>query len=89
MLVVSQDKKPLTPLDVEALCKYCRLEVHPMMMRAEDESEYSPEESMSTDTVLAVICRATFSILWRRVRDEKCESEGKWDLMKSVYPFGR
>ncbi|MCJ1468422.1 hypothetical protein MMC07_007050 [Pseudocyphellaria aurata] len=67
-LVVRQDKKPLSPLHVEALCKYCR-EVRPLF--GHSMGEYYPEEPMSKDAVLAMICRATFVISWYKLTGEK------------------
>lgn len=64
VIVVRQDKKPLFPLHVEALCKYCRHEVSPLF-------EYASETSMEKDAVLAKICRPTFVICWNKLLVEK------------------
>lgn len=62
VLVVRQDKKPLSALHVEALCAYCRHWARPLL--AHSIGEYAPEKPMSKDSVLAMICRATFVIHW-------------------------
>jgi len=70
-IVVRQDKKPLSPLHVEALCKYCRYEIRPLLAHA--MGEYAPEEPMRKADVLAMICRPTFVIYWYKLLDEKCK----------------
>jgi hypothetical protein len=66
---VRQDKKPLSPLHVEALCKYCRCEIRPLL--AHCTGEYAPEEPMKKDSVLAMICRPNFVIYWYKLLDER------------------
>ncbi|KAK7962827.1 uncharacterized protein PG986_003652 [Apiospora aurea] len=61
VLVVQRDKKPLWPLQAEALSKYCQFEVRPLMSHS--KGEY-PDEPLSKEAVLAMICRQTFSICW-------------------------
>lgn len=68
-IFVRQDKKPLSPLHVEALCKYCRYEICPLL--AHSRGDYTPEEPMSKDAVLAMISRPTFVIYWYKLLDEK------------------
>ena len=68
-IVVRQDKKPLSPLHVEALCKYCRYEIRPLL--GHSIGEYAPEEPMSKGDVLAMICRPTFVVYWYKLLDEK------------------
>ncbi|KAL7625809.1 hypothetical protein AAE478_005032 [Parahypoxylon ruwenzoriense] len=68
-IVVRQDKKPLLPLHAEALCRYCRNEVLPLM--GHSIGEYAPEEPMRKDDVLAMICRPTFVISWYKLQEEK------------------
>ncbi|KAL9086506.1 MAG: hypothetical protein Q9165_007122 [Trypethelium subeluteriae] len=68
-IVVRQDRKPLSPLHVEALCRYCIDEIRPLL--AHSIGEYAPEEPMSKDAVLAMICRPTFIIKWYKLLDEK------------------
>lgn len=83
IIVVRQDKKPLSPLHVEALCKYCCYEIRPLL--AHSIGEYSPEEPMSKDAVLAMISRSTFVIYWYKLLEEK-HKEG---VDTSVpYPYG-
>lgn len=81
-VVVRQDKKPLSPLHVEALCKYCRYEIRPLL--AHSIGEYSPEKPMSKDAVLAMICRPTFVIHWYKFLDKKHE-EG--ENTSAPYPY--
>ncbi len=76
VLVVRQDKKALSPLHVEALCNYCRYEVGPVI--AHSVGDYYPEEPISKDGVLAMICRPTFVIYWFKLLDEKdIEEDGE------------
>jgi hypothetical protein len=82
VIVVRQDKKPLSPLHVEALCNYCRYEIRPLL--AHSIGEYDPEESISKDTVLAMICWPTFVIYWFKLLDEKCK-EGENASAPSPY----
>ncbi|KAI1355536.1 hypothetical protein F5Y01DRAFT_327231 [Xylaria sp. FL0043] len=74
VIVYRQDKKPLSPWHVEALCRYCRNDVRDWM--AHTMGEYAPDEPMSKDLVLSMICRPTFSIAWYRMCNEK-HKEGK------------
>jgi hypothetical protein len=69
VIVVRQDKKPILPLHVEALCNYCRYEIRPLL--AHSIGEYHPEEPISKDTALTMICRPTFIIYWYKLLDEK------------------
>ncbi|ORY11258.1 hypothetical protein BCR34DRAFT_514169 [Clohesyomyces aquaticus] len=81
-IVVRQDKKPLLPLQAEALCRYCRYEVRPLL--AHTIGEYTPDEPMSKDLVLSMICRPTFSILWYKFLDEK-RKEGNYTRVPFPY----
>lgn len=91
MIVVRQDKKPLTVLDVEALCKYCFHEIHPMMVRSQPDDERIPEELLSIETVLSVICRATFQITWEKVREQNSKDGDLeiFSLAKYPNPYSR
>ncbi|KAI1125637.1 hypothetical protein F5Y10DRAFT_246746 [Nemania abortiva] len=71
VIVVRQDKKPLLPLHVEALCKYCSCDAAPYM--AHSTGMFEPEEPMSKDLVLSIICRPAFIIRWHKVVGEKRE----------------
>lgn len=68
-VLVRQDNKPLLPLHVEALCRYCRFDIRPLL--AHSVGEYAPEKPMEKDAVLAMICRATFVIYWYKLLEEK------------------
>lgn len=81
-LVVRQDKKPLSPLHVEALCKYCQYEIRPLL--GHSIGECGPEEPMSKDAVLAMISRATFVIYWYKLMDEKHK---KGEDTSAPYPY--
>ena len=72
-IVVRQDKKPLLPLHAEALCKYCRHEIGPLF--AHSNGEYTEDDPLKKEAVLAMICRPTFVIRWYKLLDEKHE---KW-----------
>ncbi|KAI0902825.1 hypothetical protein F4823DRAFT_620807 [Ustulina deusta] len=76
-IVVRQDKKPLSPSHVEALCRYCRHDVRDPI--AHSMGEYAPDEPMSKDLVLSMICRPTFSICWYRMCNEKHKNGEKVD----------
>ncbi|PMD28826.1 hypothetical protein L207DRAFT_642847 [Hyaloscypha variabilis F] len=76
------DKRPLSPLHVEALCKYCGYEIRPIL--AQSVGEYAGEEPMGKNEVLAMICRPTFVIFWYKLLDEK-EKEG--EDMNAPYPY--
>jgi len=82
VIVVRQDKKPLSPLHLEALCKYCVDEIRPLL--AHSIGEYAPEEPMEKDAVLAMICRPTFVICWYKLLDEKHK---KGEDTSAPYPY--
>lgn len=69
VVVIREDRKPLLPSHVEALCRYCRYDARDWV--AHSMGEYAPDESMSKDLVLSMICRPTFSICWYRMCKEK------------------
>lgn len=81
-IVVRQDKKPLLPLHVEALCKYCRYEIRPLF--GHSQGEYAPEEPMKKDAVLAMICRPTFVIHWYKLLEERIE---RGEGISAPYPY--
>lgn len=78
-IVVRQDKKPLLPLHAEALCRYCRFQIRDYM--GHSMGEYAPDEPMSKDLVLSMICRPTFSIFWSNVWREKHEKGEHPDIV--------
>lgn len=69
VVVVRQDKKPLLPIHVEALCKYCHFDIGPLL--GHSEGEYYPDEPMARGAVLSMICRPTFSISWYKLLEDK------------------
>ncbi|KAF2646712.1 hypothetical protein P280DRAFT_388309, partial [Massarina eburnea CBS 473.64] len=69
VIVVRKDKKPLLPLHMEALAKYCRDEIQPLMEHS--VGGYAPEEPISREDVLRFICRATFVIFFTKMRKVK------------------
>ncbi|KAH6975009.1 hypothetical protein BKA56DRAFT_589904 [Ilyonectria sp. MPI-CAGE-AT-0026] len=82
VIVVRRDKKPLAPMHVEALCTYCRYDVRPLM--GHTMGEYEPDEPLTRDLVLKMICRPTFSICWYKLRDRK-RTEG--DDLSAPFPY--
>ena len=81
-LVVRQNKKPLLPLHVKALCKYCRYEIRPLF--GHSQGEYASEKSMKKDAVLVMICRPTFVIYWYKLLDEKQKAG---EDTNALYPY--
>ncbi|KAI1109964.1 hypothetical protein F5Y14DRAFT_444361 [Nemania sp. NC0429] len=75
VIVVREDKKPLTPLHVEALCNYCRGEVLPLLCHS--NGTYDPEEPLKRDFVLGMICRPLFSIYWHKLLRERWENDNE------------
>lgn len=82
VLVLRQDTKPLHPLHVEALCRYCRYDIMPLFSHS--MGEYAPEQPMKKNAVLAMICRPTFVISWYKLLDEKIK---KGDEADAPYPY--
>ena len=64
VIVVRNDKKPLLPMHMEALVRYCRYEIQPLL--AHSIGEYHPEVPMKKKDVLRMICRPTFVIYWAK-----------------------
>ena len=67
-IAVRKDRKPLLPLQMEALAKWCKEEVRPIL--AHSIGEYAPEEPISKEDVLAIICRPMFVVYWTRFTSE-------------------
>ncbi|KAF1812295.1 hypothetical protein P152DRAFT_458677 [Eremomyces bilateralis CBS 781.70] len=84
VIIVRQDKKPLFPLHAEALCKYCHHEIRALL--AHSIGEYSPDEPLTKDAVLAMICRPTFSIYWYKLLEEKSK-EGDRTALGTPFPY--
>ena len=82
IIIMRQDKKPLSPLYIEALCKYCRYEIRPLL--AHSIGEYALEEPMEKDLVLAIICRPTFVIYWFKLLDERYK---RGEDTSTPYPY--
>ncbi|KAL7919967.1 hypothetical protein ACQKWADRAFT_322548 [Trichoderma austrokoningii] len=82
VLVVRQDMKPLHPLHVEALCKYCQDDIG--LLLAHSLGDYEPEKPMEKEAVLAMICRPTFVISWYKLLDEKLSTGNEAD---APYPY--
>ncbi|KAF2968379.1 hypothetical protein GQX73_g5216 [Xylaria multiplex] len=82
IIVVRQDKKPLSRWHVEALCRYCRYEAWAYMTHS--RGSYSSDEPMSKDKALSMICRPTFSISWERMLREKAE---KGEVVGATSPY--
>ncbi|RVD87314.1 uncharacterized protein DFL_001556 [Arthrobotrys flagrans] len=73
-LAVRQDRKPLKPLHMEALCRYCRDYVLPLF--SHHLGEYAPDEPLSQEAVLGMICRPTFSIFFYERFEEDVRARG-------------
>lgn len=73
VLVVRQDMKPLFPVQMEALCKYCRYDARAFL--AHSIGEYSPEKPLAKETALSMICRAAFVISWYKMLDGRNDIE--------------
>ncbi|KAI0425312.1 hypothetical protein F5Y09DRAFT_352356 [Xylaria sp. FL1042] len=82
VIVVRRDQKPLSRWHVEALCRYCRLQVGKYM--AHSIGEFS-DEPMSKDMVLSMICRPTFSVFWSTFTEEKWKNRDSSDDPTSPY----
>ncbi|KAK6506206.1 hypothetical protein TWF506_011125 [Arthrobotrys conoides] len=83
-IAVRQDKKPLDPLHMEALCKYCLDHVQPLF--GHHCGEYAPDEPLSKEAVLSMICRPTFSIYWyKRFVEENRARGGGYVPLASLY----
>lgn len=67
VLVVRQDKKPLSILDVEALSKYCIEDVQPLF--AHYNGEYAESDPLTSDAILGMICRPIFANKWRQLHE--------------------
>ncbi|KAF2706629.1 hypothetical protein K504DRAFT_459028 [Pleomassaria siparia CBS 279.74] len=69
VIVVRKDKKLLLPMHMEALARYCRYEIRPLL--AHSTGEFHPEKPMKREEVLRMICRPTFVIYWAKFAGEK------------------
>ncbi|KAI1293279.1 hypothetical protein F5Y03DRAFT_333088 [Xylaria venustula] len=83
VIVVRQDQKPLSPWHVEALCRYCLEEAGAYLAHSNDG--YGPDEPMSKDLALSMICRPTFSIFWQTFHKEIDEKGGSICDVSSPY----
>ncbi|KAI1802215.1 hypothetical protein F4811DRAFT_573204 [Daldinia bambusicola] len=81
-LVVRQDKKPLHPLHVEALCRYCLDLAGPLL--AHSLGTYAPEQAMKKEAALSMIFRPTFVISWYSLLEKKRE---KGEDADAPYPY--
>jgi hypothetical protein len=71
VIVVRKDRKPLLPLHMEALARYCHKEVRPIL--GHSLGECSPEEPISKEGALQLICRPMFVLSWYNFIEEKKE----------------
>ena len=69
VVVVRKDKKLLLPMHMEALARYCRYDVQPIL--AHSIGDYHPEEPIKKEDVLRIICRPMFVIYWSKFMSEK------------------
>lgn len=91
ILIVRKDISPLSTLDIEALCNYCRDDIQPLF--AKPDGEHAGSGSSNSDELLAMISRTSFSVKWRKLQDEK-RKEGKdadvpfpYDLENTIPDF--
>ncbi|KAB2576816.1 HIT/MYND zinc finger-like protein [Lasiodiplodia theobromae] len=83
VLAVRADQKPLHPLHVEALCRFCQFEMGPMFEHS--LGMYSAKtKPLKKDLVLAHATRPFFELFWGKMLDQKLkESDGAasqvWD----------
>ncbi|KAI1204516.1 uncharacterized protein F4807DRAFT_447060 [Annulohypoxylon truncatum] len=82
VIVVRQDKKPLFPLHMEAMCKYCRYDASDLIRHS--LGEYAPEKPMEKGDVLTMICRPAFVIFWYKLLDERRK---KGEDSSAPYPY--
>ncbi|KAJ8129261.1 hypothetical protein O1611_g4375 [Lasiodiplodia mahajangana] len=68
-IVVRQDKKPLLPWHMEALCKFCRYNVVDLLWHPQ-----AIQEPAMRDRVLSFICQPAFSMFWGKMVEEKREN---------------
>lgn len=82
VLVVRQDKKPLSTFDIEALCKYCQCEAYPLFEH--NTGEWAEQEPLFNEDLLNMICQPAFAIKWRHWQDGKPKDSADAD---APYPF--
>lgn len=82
VIVVRQDKKPLWPWHVEALCKYIREDLQPYF--GHSLGEINEDEPMDKELVLKFICKPGFELRWNKLRNEKDE---KGETCEAPHPY--
>ncbi|KAK6538194.1 hypothetical protein TWF694_011076 [Orbilia ellipsospora] len=70
VLVVRQDKKPLTRLHMEILTSYCRFYCQPLFAHSIGEDYPRPLKPMSKYEVLRRISRESFLLHWHRLLED-------------------
>jgi hypothetical protein len=85
ILMVRQDGLPLTPLQAEALCKYCRYEIQPLMVRSHRKT--SSNEFLSRSDVLSLICKRSFEVFWLKFKDEKGKEGVEFSKVDTTFPL--
>ena len=58
---------------MEALAEWCKEEVRPIL--AHSIGEFAPEEPISKEDFLTVVCRPMFVVYWGRFRSERKDYE--------------
>lgn len=61
--------KPLHPLQMEALCRYCQNEVQPVL--GHSMGEMPAETPISREHALKIICRPMFVICMSKLMEER------------------
>lgn len=79
VIVVRQDKKPLSLWHMEALCKYCCEDIQPLFTHS--TGGINEDKPMSKKLVLDMICKQTFEVRCYKVIHEKLE---KWSMSEDV-----
>jgi hypothetical protein len=87
VLLVRQDKKPLFPSHVEALCKYIRSELSPLFSHATGGDWATDQEPISKDLVNSMICQPTFFICWSKLVHKKAKADKNFNIFKEPSPY--
>ncbi|KKY21880.1 putative zinc finger mynd-type protein [Diplodia seriata] len=84
VLAVREDRKPLHPLHVEALCRFCQFEMGPMFEHSLGLYGGTRSKPLKREVVLSHATRPFFELFWSKLLDQKLkESDGAaskvWD----------
>ncbi|KAI0468281.1 hypothetical protein F4859DRAFT_524530 [Xylaria cf. heliscus] len=76
-IIVRQDKKPLSLFHAEVFCRYCYEEVNTLMEHS--AGYHGPDEYITKESVLSIICRPFFTIHRNRMIREKIDKNEEVD----------